>query len=185
MSKETYKLLKRKKRKGLDLFYERYAKKLFNYAKQNWQCNDDIAWDIIYQSFDKIIENIDKYEFESEAKFGSFVLVTFLNNLRNHYRDSQKNIQMVYVDEDDSLSNLPEEEDSTPIDSALMLQLKSELQQLEEWERMLLLLRAQRMSYNEIAKYVDKPEQQLKVYYQRLKNRLIKKIKVNEEVQHG
>jgi DNA-directed RNA polymerase specialized sigma24 family protein len=44
---------------------------------------------------------------------------------------------------------------------------------MEEWQRILLLLRGQSMSYSEIAIYVKKPEKQLKVYYSRLKKKLL------------
>ena len=184
MSKETYKLLKRKRRKGLELFYERYAKRLFDYARNNWHCDEDTAWDLIYKTFDSIIENIEKYNFESEEKFGSFVLTAFLNRMRNHLRDSKKNIETVSVEENAESSNMPIEEEEKK-DSSLMLNLKEKLQKLEDWERTLLLLRAQQMPYSEIARYVDKPEKQLKVYYQRLKNRLEKEINEKKEEHNG
>lgn len=41
---------------------------------------------------------------------------------------------------------------------------------------MLLLLRSQDMPYSEIAKFVNKPEDQLKVYYSRLKKALTKRM---------
>jgi DNA-directed RNA polymerase specialized sigma24 family protein len=58
--------------------------------------------------------------------------------------------------------------------------LKNELDKLEEWERILLLMRGQNMPYGEISKYVDKPERQLKVYYARLKKQMTEKI--NEQL---
>ena len=183
MSKETYKLLQRKKRKGLDFFYERYAKRLFGYATSNWHSDEDTAWELIYQTLDSVIESIDRYTFESEEKFGAFVLTAFLNRLRNHHRNSKKNIETVSVEESSELSNLVDTEKYP--DSAMMQNLKVQLQKLEDWERMLLLLRAQQMPYSEIARYVDKPEKQLKVYYQRLKNRLEKEIKEKKEAHNG
>ena len=185
MSKETYKLLKRKKRKGLDLFYERYARRLFDYATRNWHCDEDTAWELIYRTMDAVIENIDKYTFESEEKFGSFVLTAFLNRMRNHHRDSKRNIETVSVEVYQEPNSMVETEEDNKPDSMLMQDLKSELQKLEDWERTLLLLRAQQMPYSEIARYVDKPEKQLKVYYQRLKNRLEKEIKKEKEEKNG
>jgi DNA-directed RNA polymerase specialized sigma24 family protein len=41
---------------------------------------------------------------------------------------------------------------------------------------MLLLMRSQNIPYEEISRHVGKPETQLKVYYQRLKERLMKKL---------
>lgn len=54
--------------------------------------------------------------------------------------------------------------------------LREELEKLEDWQRILLLMRSQEMPYSEIAKYVNKPEEQLKVYYSRLKNALTVKM---------
>ena len=48
--------------------------------------------------------------------------------------------------------------------------------EFEDWQRVLLLMRSQEVPYSEIAKYVNKPEEQLKVYYSRLKNVLTAKM---------
>lgn len=185
MNKETYKLLKRKKRNGLELFYERYARRLFRYATQNWNCDEDTAWDLIYNTFDSVIENIEKYSFASEEKFGSFVLTAFLNRLRNHFRISKNQQGTILMDDVSMEFQIEESQTDGTDESSLMQLLKNELQKLEDWERMLLLLRAQQMPYSEIARYVDKPEKQLKVYYQRLKNRLENEIKFKMEEQNG
>ena len=47
---------------------------------------------------------------------------------------------------------------------------------MEDWQRMLLLMRSEGRPYSEIAQYIDKPEEQLKVYYQRLKESITKKM---------
>ncbi len=182
MSTETYILLKSKKRKGLDLFYERYAKALFRYATQNWKTDEDLAWELIYQTLDSIIEKIDQYQFESEAKFSSFVLTVFLNRIRNQYRQAKNHPSTISLEEN-STELLQEVDEEIP-ESLLMGKLNLALQNLEDWERMLLLLRAQQMPYAEIARYIDKPENQLKVYYQRLKIKLEKDINLIQGGQH-
>jgi RNA polymerase sigma factor (sigma-70 family) len=183
MQKDTYTLIKKKKRKSLDVFYERYGKKLLGYANKNWQVDEDTAWDLIYKTFYSIIDNIDKYTFESEQKFSSFVLRTFLNNLRNYYRDKKKELNLSSKENLESFSNTNSEEESQ--DTEQMKLLKTELSKLEDWQRMLLLLRAQRMPYSEIAKYIDKPQEQLKVYYSRLKQRISKQLHQEMEVNNG
>ena len=72
------------------------------------------------------------------------------------------------------------EEDQGP--SIPIALLRAELEQLEDWQRMLLLMRSQNIAYSEISKHVGKPETQLKVYYQRLKDRLMKKL--TPQLQH-
>jgi len=183
MQKETYILIKNKKRKSLDVFYERYGKKLLGYAVKNWQLDQDAAWDLIYKTFYSIIDNIDKYTFESEQKFSSFVLRAFLNNLRNYYRDKRKEVEISSKENLEAFSNNIDEEESTETEQ--MKLLKIELSKLEDWQRMLLLLRAQRMPYSEIAKYIDKPQDQLKVYYSRLKERISKLLHQEMEVNNG
>ena len=50
------------------------------------------------------------------------------------------------------------------------------LDDLEDWQRILMLMRAQDYSYAEIAKYTQKSEKNLKVYYGRLKKQIAKKM---------
>jgi DNA-directed RNA polymerase specialized sigma24 family protein len=69
---------------------------------------------------------------------------------------------------------------------SLMQILDACLAKLPDWERVLLLLRSQDMPYTEIARYVHKPAEQLKVYHQRAKTKLEKLVEealtsVNQE----
>lgn len=170
--------------KALEIFYLRYAKKLLQYAVSNWQTDIDDAWELIYQTFNRINSKIGDYSFESEQKFGSFVLVSFLNNLRNYLRDKKKNIEILSEDHISSATNLGYDEQDEIPESEKMRILKEELEKLQDWERMLLLLKAQQMPYSEIAKFIDKPENQLKVYHARLKKKITEAIILKTEVNH-
>ena len=183
MGKATYVIIKEKGRKSVEVFYNRYGKSLLAYALKNWKTDEDTAWELIYKTFDSVIENINRYSFESEKKFSSFVLLSFLNNLRNHYRNQKKNVTILSEDNLDSHANYSEEEETT--DSEQMKNLKEALAGLEDWERMLLLLRAQKMPYAEIGKYIDKPIDQMKVYHARLKQKITKQLNQKKEVYHG
>lgn len=185
MIKETYIILSTQPEKGLEVFYNRYGKKLYAYAVQNWKLDEDNTWDLIYKTFTNISEKIDRYSFVSEEKFGSFVLVTFLNNLRNFYRDAKKNIEVLPEEHINFQLAYEDDEDFLKSESERMRILKEELEKLEDWERMLLLLKAQQMPYSEIARYVDKPENQLKVYYARLKKKIAETIILKTEVHHA
>lgn len=184
MSTETYIIIKRRKEKSVDVFYRRYGKKLLAYAIKNWKTDEDTAWELIYKTFDSIIEKIDRYSFDNEKKFGSFVHLSFLNNLRNYYRQQKSAIQII-DDQDMDDFTAPVEMDEVAEESQLMKELRKALSELKDWERMLLLLRAQKMPYAEIAKYVDKPHNQLKVYHARLKQKITDQIKQKKEVHHG
>ena len=170
MSKETFILLKSSDNKGLEAFYTRYGKKLFAYALKNWRLDEDIAWELIYKTHEVIKDKINRYSFESEQKFSSFVMISFLNILRNYYRDNKKNIKTLSVEDINNQAICTEDEELS--ESENIKSLNIELEKLENWERMLLLLKAQEMPYSEIAKYVDKPENQLKIYYSRLKKKI-------------
>jgi len=185
MFKSTYIIIKKNKDKGLEALYNRYGKKLYNYAIKNWKTDEDTAWELIYATFGKIISKIDSCDFENEKKFGSFVLLSFLNNLRNHYRDSKNKVQIVSGEDMQLLPNYEDTMEAEETESCQMKSLKEELAKLKDWERMLLLLKAQQMPYAEIAKYIDKPEEQLKVYYARLKKKITENITIKEEVDHA
>ena len=182
MGKATYVIIKEKGRKSVEVFCKRYGKNLLAYALKNWKTDEDTAWELIYKTLDSVIENIDRYTFESEKKFSSFVLLSFLNNLRNHYRNQKKKVTILSEDNLDNHSGISEEETT---DSEQMRNLKEALAGMEDWERMLLLLRAQKMPYAEIGKYVDKPIDQLKVYHARLKQKITQQLQQKKEVYHG
>lgn len=165
--------------------YKRYGRRLFSYALSTWRLNEDDAWEVVYQTLYKVIEKINQYKFESENNFSSFIFKVFINQLRNHIRNQKtKKIRTIstseeYVFDEIDSSELMNDIDPVspkPEENQQLLLLKQELDELEEWEKILLLLRSQNMPYNEIAKYVNKPVDQLKVYYQRLKVKILNKI---------
>jgi RNA polymerase sigma factor (sigma-70 family) len=169
----TYELIRRKKKDGVALIYQRYGKKLFGYGINSWKLNEDEAWELIYKTLYKVVETTASYEFESEDKYASFIFKVYINYLRTHYRD--KKSKPVPVEMNFPAENVPSNEEPET-ESAGMTLLKSELDKLEDWERMLLLLRSQDMPYQEIANYVNRPVEQLKVYYQRLKATIMKRM---------
>lgn len=168
----TYKLLRRQGKAGVKILYERYGKKLYGYAIHSWKLSEDEAWELVYQCLYNVCEKIDRYTFDSEKSFASFLFTAFMNLLRNHVRDG-KHIQTENIEAyEERITPIAAEADEST-DLAL---LKQELDKMEDWERILLLLRCQEMPYAEIAKYTGKPADQLKVYYGRLKDRLGKRL---------
>jgi RNA polymerase sigma-70 factor (ECF subfamily) len=154
--------------------YNRYGKKLYSYAICTWKVEEDDAWDLIYKTLEKVVESYTNYTFETEGKFASFIFRVFINNLRNHYRANKRlPVNTSLNDHDGAEMPLQEKEHSV---NPKLKALNDELEKMEDWQRMLLLMRSEGWSYADIAKYVDKPENQLKVYYQRLKEQLSKKL---------
>lgn len=171
-TRPTYEIINRGERNGVALLYERYGKRLYGYALNSWRLSEDEAWDLIYKSLYKVVESTRSYSFESEEKYGSFIFKVFINYLRTHHRDKKAKPDLLQFD--DMVKDVAEPTIDT--ESEKVSVLKNELEKFEDWERMLLLLRSQDMPYSEIAKYVNKPAQQLKVYYQRLKAELVERM---------
>lgn len=195
----TYTLLREQRESAVEVIYERYGTKLYSYAMGSWRLDEDTAWEIVYETLFKAVEKIDHYEFPTEKKFGSFLFTIFCNNLRRHYRDTKKReehlsfstfnelnfeesksnpemgterrVQEQMVEQSVEAYREPEEGSST-----LMGIMEACLEKMKDWERVLLLLRSQNMPYTEIARYVHKPAEQLKVYHQRAKKKLEKLI---------
>jgi len=168
--------IRKKDKAAVTILYQRYGKNLYGYAVSRWNLDEDEAWELVYKTLYKIMEVADRYVFEDEKKFGGFIFRTFVNNLRNHYHEKKsKHVEVVELqDKHGSPEERPEEEDK-PLSKHMHL-LQEELAQLEDWKKILLLMRAQNYSYEEIGKYVNKPPEQMKVYYGRLKKALMERI---------
>ena len=188
------------------MLYERYGKKFFNYAVRTWHISEDDAWDVIYQTLYKIIENIDRYKFESEKKFTSFTFVLFCNALSNLYK-KKKRIkeqldmvpfnEMLFEESGENPALRTEREvmkqlhrnsfnryyDEGEKESYMMSMLKEALDEMDDWERILLIQRSHNTPYKKIAEFINKPENQLKVYYQRLRKKLIEIM--NQKIQEN
>ncbi len=180
--KQTLIPLDKNRNAFLTELYNKYGRKLLSYALHTWKVNEDEAWDIIYKTLYKVIENHKKYVFENEQKFNGFIFRIFINLLRNHYRDNKMRMEGVIasdVKDAESIaikeSELHEQEDQEN-NNLKLAQLRKVLEGMEDWQRILLLMRSDGRTYAEIANYVNKPEEQLKVYYQRLKKSLSIKL---------
>jgi RNA polymerase sigma factor (sigma-70 family) len=174
---ETYKLKELDRNGFITVIYNRYGKKLYSYAMHSWNLDEDAAWDLIYKTIYKVIESYSKYQFESEEKFASFIFKIFINYLRNHYRANKQDKTFEFTAMDDvDISTKESDEKDGSFENPKLTALNEVLDKMEDWERMLLLMRSEGRAYSEIANYIDKPENQLKVYYQRLKELLTKKL---------
>jgi DNA-directed RNA polymerase specialized sigma24 family protein len=169
--KETYGLSSGKNNEVVKQLYEVYAKKLLAYTCKNYSIDKDDAWAVVYKTIYKIAEVGKNYRFENEQKRSGFIFRTHINFLKNYFRDDksfEKNNQEV-----DLTEHFTEKEPEIHSDQNLPLTiLQQELEKLEDWQRILLLMRGQDIPYGKIAEFVKKPENQLKVYYARLKKQL-------------
>jgi len=162
-------ILKNKNDETITWMYERYGRKLFGYAKAKWKISEDDAWDLVYKTLYKVLNVGENYSFASEEKFTAFLFKIFINYLRNHYRDTKaKGIVETELLENHAVER-KENEEPKENSSPLMNCLQKVLATLEDWQRVLLLMRAQDHAYDYISKYVSRPGDQLKVYHMRLK----------------
>jgi RNA polymerase sigma factor (sigma-70 family) len=159
-------------KQGAEWLYKQYGHKLVGYAVKVYNIGEDAAWDLAYKTIYKMLEVVKDHAFENEHKFGAFMFRTFVNYMKNHLRDEKTRTGgAVIISIEESKRDFANKSSGSNNDVRMRL-LKSELDKLEDWQRILLLMHSQGSSYAEIAKFVNKPERQLKVYYQRLKNRL-------------
>jgi DNA-directed RNA polymerase specialized sigma24 family protein len=163
------------KNEQVKVFYEAYAQKLLAYTRKNYGIAEDDAWTLVYQTIYRMAEVSDRYTFENRHKQNAFVFKMHINFLRNYFRDNKSfEAKHAEVDMREDLSDSMEE---APESTSLALRtLQNELDKLEDWQRILLLMRGQGIPYSEIAVFVSKPEKQLKVYYARLKMQLLENI---------
>ncbi|PBQ34155.1 hypothetical protein CNR22_21070 [Sphingobacteriaceae bacterium] len=151
--------------------YEVYAKRLLAYTRKNYHLAEDDAMNLVYKTIYRMADVRERYTFENEHKRTAFIFKTHINYLRNYFRDNKsfetRNFEVELKD-----FVLVGEEQQASVNPKLSV-LQNLLDEMEDWERMLLLMRGQNMPYSEIGKFVNKPEKQLKVYYARLKKKLL------------
>lgn len=186
--KETYSLLSNTNNEVVKSLYENYAKKLLAYTCKNYTIDKDDAWAIVYKTIYKIAGVGSNYTFENEQKRSAFIFKTHINFLRNYFRDNksfEKNNKEIELHENFA----DKEPDVNSTQNLPLIVLQQELEKLEDWQRILLLMRGQDMPYSKISEFVNKPEGQLKVYYARLKKQLtdnvnaeLEKIKTTKHV---
>ncbi|MFN5183709.1 MAG: RNA polymerase sigma factor [Bacteroidota bacterium] len=172
----------KEKESGISWLFENYGKKLVGYGMNVYKITEDSAWDLAYKSIYRVQEVHAQYTFENEQKFGSFIFRVYINYLKNFLRDENTRTQSaVFIPLEESKRDFAasRSKDNSSVGSPMMNKLRDELEKLEDWQRILLLMRSQGVAYSEIANYVNKPEDQLKVYFARLKNSLAAKMQAH------
>lgn len=179
-SSETLKDIIHDKDRFVKWLYEHYAKKLLAYTLKTYLPDEDDAWSVVYKTLYRIAEVAAKHEFENEFKFNGFIFRTHINYLRNFLRDN-KNFEARHQEIELNEHHAAEQQQEQAVQSIPIQVLQQELDKLEDWQRVLLLMRGQDVPYSKISEFVDKPEQHLKTYYARLKKQL--HDAVNEQLQ--
>lgn len=160
--------------KATELLFRNYSKKLLSYSKKTWQLNEDTSWELINETCFKVAKNYNQYQFSSEKQLNAFVFRVFINLLKNHFR-SQPTREIAFSDFDLERNANSKPQNEVSPKSQKLIEVERQLEQLEGWQRDLLLLRSQGLTYKEISEYLGKSPKNLKVYY----GRLIKQLKNN------
>lgn len=183
---EILNLILNDKNRGLEAIYQQYGRKWYNYAIKSWKIPEDDTWDVIYQTFNDILSNINDYQIESQSHFDNILFKIFINNLKKSYNKQKRKDEKIHfislddLDEKEGDESL-EIEDSAfedffreDIESKNLIRLQKALSQLENLDRDLLLLKVQNFTYDEIAKLLNIENSHLKVSLFRAKQKLIK-----------
>jgi RNA polymerase sigma factor (sigma-70 family) len=173
--------------KGLELLYLRYGKPFYSFASERWKFSEDEAVEVVYKTLETLVLKLPNYEFGSQGMFDGFLFKVFINFLRQKHRetrtrqlpqleffDLEQEFKLPpYVQEALTKQSFSDYYSSEVMESPTMKLLKTSLEQLEQVDRDILLLRAQNYSYEEIAGMLSIENNQLKVRHHRAKQKLI------------
>jgi RNA polymerase sigma factor (sigma-70 family) len=162
--------------------YKAYGVNLVRYAIKSWQQDEDDAWEILYDTLYGFINSYSSQTFDSEKRIGALVWKIFRNKLRDKIRQ-EKRRKNFSIDGLDSLETVLLEgstvSDESNIENPILSELDSVLEDLNDWERQLLLCRANNFPYKVIEELTGRKKDFLKVHYQRLKKRISEKLEGN------
>lgn len=169
--------------------YKNYGCKLAHYAIKSWQFDEDEAWDILYDTLYGFINSYADQTFASEKQVGTLVWKIFKNKLRDKLRQKKRK-EKFSIDDHDSLDAVWLQH-SEPfwtqenVENPILTELENLLDDLNDWERQLLLCRANNIPYKVVEEMTGKKENSLKVYYQRLKKKISKELEKNINIKEG
>jgi len=164
--------------------YRAYGANLVRYAIKSWRQSEDDAWEILYETLYGFINSYSRHKFESEKQVGALVWKIFRNKLRDKLR-REKRLRQLSGNNCETM-DIEVLENATPdIDiydeNPILSKLDSILQDLNDWERQLLICRANDFPYKIIEDLTGQNRNFLKVHYQRLKKRISEKLELNPD----
>ncbi|UCH92581.1 MAG: sigma-70 family RNA polymerase sigma factor [Candidatus Aminicenantes bacterium] len=168
--------------------YKAYGVNLVRYAIKSWQQDEDDAWEILYDTLYGFINSYSAQTFDSEQQVGALVWKIFRNKLRDKLRKKKRQGNFL-SDELDSLEAILLESSAScdvhTDENPILSELDSVLEELNDWERQLLLCRANDFPYKVIEELTGRKKDFLKVHYQRLKKRISEKLEGNPNFKEG
>lgn len=178
---------------GIEILFRYCADRFYGYAVERWHCSEDEAWEVVYQTLDKLITKLPECSFSNQSQFDAYIFKVFKSYLSKSYRkkkDRKSKLQVISIEEATEGQISSNELSSIGINENLFLNVDSQnpliekleeaLLKLDELDRELLLLRVQNFSYEEIAHLLGIENKQLKVKHHRAKQKLIKLLEKSQ-----
>ena len=171
-----------------ECLYKAYGVNLVRYAIKSWQQDEDDAWEILYDTLYGFINSYSSQTFDSEKQVGALVWKIFRNKLRDKIRQKKRkgNFSLDGLDPVEAvlLEGSAASNESTN-ENPILPKLDSVLEDLNDWERQLLLCRANDFPYRVIEELTGRKKDFLKVHYQRLKKRISERLEGNSIFNEG
>jgi RNA polymerase sigma factor (sigma-70 family) len=171
-----------------ECLYKAYGVNLVRYAIKSWQQDEDDAWEILYDTLYGFINSYSSQTFDSEKQVGALVWKIFRNKLRDKIRQKKRqgNFSLNGLDSVEAvlLEGSAASNESTN-ENPILSELDSVLEDLNDWERQLLLCRANDFPYRVIEELTGRKKDFLKVHYQRLKKRISERLEGNSIFYEG
>ncbi len=171
-----------------ECLYKAYGVNLVRYAIKSWQQDEDDAWEILYDTLYGFINLYSTQTFDSEKQVGALVWKIFRNKLRDKLRQKKRqgNFSINGLDSLEAvlLESSTVRDESTD-ENPILSELDSVMEDLNDWERQLLLCRANDFPYRVIEELTGRKKDFLKVHYQRLKKRISEKLAGNPISKEG
>jgi RNA polymerase sigma factor (sigma-70 family) len=158
----------------VEKLFNQFAERLYAFATKAWKFSEDDAWETIYETLFHIAKVYYRYDFPDEKRLANFVITVFNNRLKNRRRNKQSEPVHIQFQDSEGLTETPEAEINLSVAEKAVSEA---LDELEDWERILLIQRSALVPYSEIEKLVSKSEQQLKVYFKRALMKLETSVK--------
>jgi len=131
---EDYRNILKDHKRGVEWLYQKYGHKLHGYAVKVYNVSEDAAWDLVYKTIYKMLEIIIDHSFESEDKFAGYMFRTFVNYMKNFFRDEKtKTGGAVIISLEESKRDFANKSKEAKPNEQMQL-LKSELDKLESWQ---------------------------------------------------
>lgn len=171
-----------------ECLYKAYGANLVRYAIKSWQQDEDDAWEILYDTLYGFINSYSAQTFDSEKQVGALVWKIYRNKLKDKLRQKKRK-ESFLIDGLDSLETVWLEKSASRDEytekNPILSELEVILEDLKDWERQVLICRANDIPYKIIEEMTGRKKDFLKVHYQRLRKRISEKLEGNPNFKKG